>query len=414
MPSAVADTQIRATPETGCRPFWNRQVLLLMAVTFLVYSNNSVFFKFYEHLTALEIAPESFGLLIGIFSSVSLVLRPVVSSFLHPANARRGLYAGALLATCALAAYSGAFGFWSLFLVRLFHGFAFVVLGSALITLMVEYIPRDRSAHFFGIMTIVTLIPNTLLPPVLPAIDALLGGFTNMLIGFGLVTLMVFPLIKGVGQPQGDNAAGCNMSRPGGKAILSNLRRKPLLLTLAAMLCMYSAYAVVFYYLDGYGRSIGITKTGFFLTLATAGEIVIRLLAGSAFDRFHKTWTAILSMLVLGGGYLLLAGANGTFLFYASGIILGLGWGVAMPVFSGILFDLSKPEFRAFNTNLGMQVFQGGFFLGPLLFGPMIGSLGFRGLFYAGAVLSIAAAVILYAVIWKGEKCNLIKTGRVK
>ena len=56
----------------------------------------------------------------------------------------------------------------------------------------------------------------------------------------------------------------------------------------------------------------------------------------------------------------------GVFGFFALGGLLGLGWGVVMPVLNALLFDRSRPKLRAFNTNLGLQMFQGGFFVGPL------------------------------------------------
>jgi predicted MFS family arabinose efflux permease len=375
---------------------WTKQVFVLMAVTFLVYSNTSVFFQFYEYLNTLKIDPKSIGLLIGIFSSVSLILRPFVSSFLHPANASRYLYAGAILAIGALLSYSVAFGFWSMLLVRLLHGFAFVIVGAALITIIVEFIPKNKSAQFFGLLTIVTIIPNTILPPVLPVMSRVLGGFTNMLIGFALVTMLVFPLIKTAGAPKNKAERPQSFVRLTGKEIFENLANRHVFLILTAMLCLYSAYALVFYYLDGYGRSLGFTSAGLFLTLATASEIGIRLFAGSVFDRFNKAGTAIVAMLALAIGYVMLACVGGNLFFCFIGAFLGLGWGVAMPVFNGILFDISDQKYRAFNANLGMQIFQGGFFLGPLLFGPMVAPFGFKSLFWVSAGLSAIAAIFVF------------------
>jgi predicted MFS family arabinose efflux permease len=397
MGTASTLAEASTTPRDGRSSLWNRQVMLLMAVTFLVYSNNSVFFYFYEYLGTLKINPGYFGLLIGIFSSVSLVLRPFVSSFIHPTNAYRYLYAGAVLVIGALFGYSLALGFWSMLFVRLLHGFAFVLLGSALITIMVGFMPKGRSANFFGLLAIVTIIPNSIIPPVLPILEHFLGGFSRMLICFAATTLLVFPLIKAAGSPERKAEELQSTRRLSGKEIFEDLANRRVLLTLAAMLCLYCAYALVFFYLDGYGKSIGITGTGLFLTLATASEIGIRLFAGSAFDRFDKGRTAMISMLFLAAGYALLSLVNGNLFLYFVGILLGLGWGVAMPVFNGILFDISEKKFQAFNTNLGMQIFQGGFFLGPLLFGPMVIPFGFRSLFYVSAALSVAAAVIVFS-----------------
>ena len=52
-----------------------------------------------------------------------------------------------------------------------------------------------------------------------------------------------------------------------------------------------------------------------------------------------------------------------------------------MPVFNALLLDVSGSRLRAFNTNLGMQMFQAGFFFGPFIGAPIVAGLGFSRLF---------------------------------
>ncbi len=155
---------------------WNRELFLIFAVVFLAYGNMSVFFQFYEYLRTLPIDPKWFGLLIGAYSAISLAVRPVVSPLFHSGNARRYLYVGAIMVMAALSFYGLASGFLSMLLVRCFHGLAFVVMGAALMALMIDHIPEGRSAQVFGLLGIVTLLPNTVVPPMLPFLDGLLGG----------------------------------------------------------------------------------------------------------------------------------------------------------------------------------------------------------------------------------------------
>jgi len=79
--------------------------------------------------------------------------------------------------------------------------------------------------------------------------------------------------------------------------------------------------------------------------------------------------------------------------FYAMGLFMGLGWGVAMPVLSGLVFDLSEVRFRALNTNLSMQMFQAGFLVGPLVGAPILAHFGYVGLYYACCGVSLAGVV---------------------
>jgi hypothetical protein len=99
--------------ETSTSPSgWNRELLFVLGATFLAYANNSVFFQFYEYLQSLPIEARWFGLLISVFSAVSLLVRPIASSLLHGGNAYRCLLAGTVLviATLASSAWAATFG----------------------------------------------------------------------------------------------------------------------------------------------------------------------------------------------------------------------------------------------------------------------------------------------------------------
>ncbi|MFH0731249.1 MAG: MFS transporter [Pseudomonadota bacterium] len=397
MSDAAAPPQVDPKPETSfVALLFTRKFFCLMGAAFLAYANISVFFGFYDHLRSLPIDPTDFGFLIGALAAVALLVRPVISPFFHAGNARLFLFSGTLLAVVSLAAYSLATGFWSLLAVRMLHGLSFAVVGTALMTLIVEVIPAQRSAQFFGYLAVVTLIPNTIVPPVLPFLDAHLGGFNRILLMFAALTLLMFPLVWAVGGNGSERAekkkAGAGLT---GSEILENLKDLHVIRLLFSMLMLYCAHALIFFFLDGYGRSIGVAYAGVFLTLSTVGEIGIRVAAGGVFDRMDKTRLSAWSLAGLCLCYIALAHIPGKWVFFALGLLFGIGWGIAMPVFNGLMFDVSKPRFRAFNINLGLQMFQGGFFLGPLIGAPILAAWGYATIYHLCAGMSLLAAGIM-------------------
>jgi predicted MFS family arabinose efflux permease len=235
-----------------------------------------------------------------------------------------------------------------------------------------------------------------MIPPALPFLTRLMGGFPQVLILFALVNLLMFPLVlaaRSIKGTQQDPSVSSPLSR---REILQDLGDRRVVLLLGSMLLLYSAHALVFFFLDGYGRSLGIAATGFFLTLSTLGEIGVRLGAGSFFDRGNKAALAALTMAGLAVVYILLALVTDGIPFFCIGLLLGLGWGIAMPVFNGLIFDVSPPRLRAFNTNLGLQMFQAGFFLGPFLGAPVAMNLGFPALFVLCALFSALSAAMAF------------------
>ncbi|EKD39937.1 MAG: hypothetical protein ACD_75C00239G0001 [uncultured bacterium] len=373
----------------------SRKFFCLMGAAFLAYANISVFFGFYDHLRTLPIDPADYGVLIGALAAVALLVRPVISPFFHAGNARPLLFLGTSLAVASLAAYSLAGGFWSLLLIRVLHGISFAVVGTALMTLIVEVIPKDRSAQFFGYIAVVTLIPNTLVPPFLPLLNTLLGGFNQILLAFAALTLLMFPLVwaiedKGTGKEDQKTSTGLT-----DREIIEDLRDPRVILLLLSMLMLYCGHALIFFFLDGYGRSIGVAYAGVFLTLSTIGEIGVRVVAGSVFDRLDKIRLSIWTLAGLAICYFILAHVSGMWLFFGLGLLFGLGWGIAMPVFNGLMFDVSKPRFRALNINLGLQMFQAGFFLGPIIGAPLLARWGYGTIYHLCAGLSLLAVMLM-------------------
>ncbi len=225
-----------------------------------------------------------------------------------------------------------------------------------------------------------------------------MGGYNRILLFFAALMLFLFPLIYATSGKSGERTGETGPSVLSFREIMEDLKSGPIIRILAAMLLLYAGHAMVFFFLEGYGKSIQVAYAGVFLTLSTAGEIGIRLVAGSFFDRIDKARLAACSLAGLCLAYIALTQVTGKGGLYILGLVFGVGWGVAMPVFNGLILEISRPRFRAFNINLGMQMFQAGFFLGPLVGAPLLARFGYGPLYHFCAGLSLLAAILM---IWK-------------
>lgn len=373
---------------------FTREFLALNGIAFLAISNMAVFFQFYLYLNTLPISPEWYGFLIAVFSVTGLVLRPLVSPYLHFGNARIWIFISTVGVIVSLLGYSLALDFWGMSLVRAVHGIAYAILGIAINARMVGLIPPSKSGQAFGLVTVVMLLPFAVIPPVLDAATRQLGGFAAVLNLAAALMLLAFPLALAVKTPagKGRDMAGRRLSIGD---LAGNLKDRRIIVLLLVMLLLYSGYTPIFFFLEGYAKKIGIPNPGLFFTLSTVSEIGVRLLAGQLFDRVSKVRLAAGSLAAIGLGYLALAHLSGPAMFYGLGIFLGLGWGVVMPVLNALLFDISPAHLKGLNTNLGVQMFQGGFFVGPFVGGLALSYGDFRSLYYFCAVLIFCATALM-------------------
>jgi len=364
---------------------------------FLTFCNIAVFFQFHQYLGTLPIAPDTFGLLIALFSVTVLVIRPVASPFVHPSNARRWITISCISVVVSLILYNEALDFWSMALVRLVHGAAYVILATAVLSKLVGCIPKDRSGQAFGLISVITVLPYAVVPPLLDPLNRWCGGFLKVLDLSAVVMILAFPLLLWV-KKGSEDPTHASSQQAGLRDLGEAVRNIRIILLLVLSLVVWTTFTAVFYFLKEYGTSIGVANPGWFFTCSTAAEMAVRLLAGPLFDRLDKSLMLAGSLVCLAAGYFIMAHTSEPFVFYAMGLWLGLGWGVSMPLLSGLMFDISEPRFRALNSNLTMQMFQTGFFVGPLAGGLILVHGGYFALYYScGALLlaSVAAAIPL-------------------
>jgi MFS family permease len=192
----------------------------------------------------------------------------------------------------------------------------------------------------------------------------------------GAVVLLL-PLVR---PGQAEEAGGYAFNR---KDLIANMRQPVILALLGVSLLLYSSFAALFYYVQDFAKGMSIALPGLFFTLATAAEIATRLGLGPFLDKLGKKSGLLMALGILAAGYLVLPLAGGAWLFFGLAVVFGLAWGVAAPVISALIFDASEPRFRALNTNLGFEMMQGGYFVGPLLGGMLLDDWGYGVLFSA-------------------------------
>jgi DHA1 family tetracycline resistance protein-like MFS transporter len=127
---------------------------------------------------------------------------------------------------------------------------------------------------------------------------------------------------------------------------------------------------------------------GWLLSLFGAMQFLFAPLFGSLSDRVGRRPVLLLSMLVTGIDYVIMALAPSLPWLYLGRILSGIT-GASMTTASAYIADVSPPEKRAQNFGLIGAAFGLGFILGPAL-GGILGGMGERVPFWAAAGLSFA------------------------
>lgn len=380
---------------TTHRSLLNFGFITLNIFVLFAFSNLAVFFNFYGFLEQLTISPQWSGILIGIFSASALAVRPVISARLSINSAVFVLAAGLFLTIISLLLYGYVETLVPMLLLRILHGAAYVVMMSAAVTLLMVFMPPEKSGQGFGIITIMTLLPYAIVPYIMEHLSAAVSQatiYTYTALIMLPPAMLLLPLSRQVRSAGSAMTGGTSLS---GSDLLTNLRQPKIIMLLSANGLVFCVYSSMFFYLKTFCKMAGLGDPGLFFTVATCVMIATRIFFGHLFDRYNKGLLAAVSLLLFAAGVLMLSAMSSLAVFYTAAVIYGVGVGSATPLMNGLMFTISEPEFRGLNTNLILEMIDAGFFIGPAACGLAL-SAGFG---TEPILFALVAALIMSAFL---------------
>jgi predicted MFS family arabinose efflux permease len=362
----------------------------------LVTAIAALFFAFSGYLAHLGVTPATAGFIISADALAALIVQPIIAPLVHPGTSRRWLFGGSLTLAAALFMTGHVTSVLLLVTARLLQGTGFICVVSALVTMIVRFIPPEMSGRAFGWVSLIRLIPYAVIPPFFDFMKLAPSSFGSVL-NFAATAALVPVLVLALPKP--GRGAEHDCSRPPGlSGMLDSLRSPAVLMLLISALLFFCGYSAIFFYLKQFGAVIGIVNTSLFFTIATVMMIIVRLFGGWLFDRYSKVLLCIAGLLAVAACYALLPVCSNDRMFFILAGFSGLGWGIAMPLQAAVMFDISSPQMRGMNQNLLIVMMQGGFFLGPFIGGQMISRSGYTALFATLAAFTLAATVMMSLV----------------
>ena len=362
----------------------------------LVTAIAAQFFAFAGYLQLAGIDPRSVGLILSADALAALIIQPLIAPFIRAGNARRWLVGGSLLLAAALMMLTQVTSVVLLIGVRLLQGAGFICVLSALIALVVRFIPPAMSGRAFGWISLVRLIPYALIPFFFDLFSISSSSFPSLLHAAALVALLpALMLLLPAARRQDEDELPFS---PGLAGMIMSLRSPAVAMLLLSALLFFCGYAAVFFYLKEFIVAQSIGSNSLFFTTATLMMIAVRLLGSGLFDRCSKVWLCAAGLLLVSVSYALLPLCTGQRELILLAGTTGIGWGIVMPLQAAAMFDLSLPADRAMNQNLLVVTMQGGFFLGPVIGGQLLACGQFGLLFFVLAGLTLVASLITFCL----------------
>ncbi|WP_327078398.1 MFS transporter [Bacillus sinesaloumensis] len=362
--------------------FFIALVYFLLVTTMAVYAIQQ--FKASESMA---------GLAASIFVIGAVFARFFTGRYLDTIGRKKVLLVGVLLFFVPTLLYFTITNMYLLLLVRFIHGAAFGISTTALATIVIDVIPKERRgegiSYFFLNHTLAT------------SIGPFLGLFLNQHASFSMIFIvctllssvsLFLPLFLRI--PRSVMTEEQRNSLKGFK--LSNYFEKkaiPMSLMIAIMGFVYSG---VLAFMTPYATEINLLEAAsFFFLVYSIVLLFSRPITGKLLDKKGDNFVVYPSIISYALGLLILSQSHNSLTFLLSSVFIALGFGTMQSCFQAIAIKESPKHRVGLATSTFLICCDFGVGFGPFLLGTIIPTLGFRGLYLALAIV-LFLCIFLY------------------
>ncbi len=391
---------MNANPST--QRLFSFEFISLCLIIIAAFCNVSVFYSFYYYLGVIEIPTAWRGVLVGLEPMAAFALRLFVLPWLHVRNAYGIALASLGLLIAVSCSYLWATTVPAMIVLRVLHGAVFVLLTSAVISLIVNFIPGEKSGQGFSALSVATMIPYALVPPLTESLLPHVRNAADIYAGisvFSLAGILLMLAVRGRILSAVGRMDTVLMRRLSIAEMRDNFRQRAVTILLPAMLFIYLAHATFFYFMKNLSLQTGTGNVGVFFTVSMLMMIIVRVFGTVVFDKMDKMKLIVAALAALIFCLVALPGTRSLSAYIILAAVYGGSIGVVLPMLNALLFSASMPALRGLNTNMSLFAMDAGYFLTPYLGGMLI-TLGadFSTLFYAAAGFTLLCFSLILAL----------------
>ena len=336
-------------------------------------------------------ATHEIGLVIGIFTVSSVILRPYFGKLTDIYGLRKFLLIGTALFALPYITYIFIDSTTILMPVRFFHGLTYGIYLTAVYAYVANLAPENRRGEVIGVFSLISTTGMAIFPALSTFIISTTNNFTILFLLGSAMVIVAFIAVYIIDEQQITSEETAPVS------IMAVLTRKPVIISSLTLCTMAATYGTIFTFLPVYAPSKGIYDISLFFIVYSVFTLSSRIFAGKMSDKYGR-YKVILPFMVLNMmSLLLLTVMNSTIIMLAVAALFGLGFGGFIPALNAYLVDETRREERASSLAVFSSFIDIGIAFGAILFGFIAHLKDYPTMFIAAAIF-IVFGFILFAV----------------
>ncbi len=344
------------------------------------------------YLSRFQAKEAEIGLLVGIFSFSSLILRPIVGRGLLHIPERRFMIGGALLCMMSSVAYLLAPPFWAFLVVRIFHGIALALFATSAFTLVANITPETHRGQLISYFYLAMNLAFALGP----YFGMLLVNRFSFVVPFwvcaGLSLCALFITMK----LEKKNVIPLENQSFEIKTLLSREALPPSII--AFMLNVIWGTICAFFPL--YALRHGVLNPGIFFMSSAITLMLWRTLGGKILDIYDRKKVIIPCLTVIILSLAILTFSTTLPMFILVAVIMGTGWALLYPsLLIFVIENTGSARGPAMGTFTGLADLGTG--IGPMILGIILQWTNYPIMFFSLTLIGAINLLYFYYAIGK-------------
>ena len=378
---------------TGRDILWTRSFSLTMVGMLFLFIPFSLYMPVLPAylLEELHSSMQAAGAINGVFLAAAVLFRAQTSRLEAHFGVRRVLLVSGFMFMATNVLYLAAGTVSSIMLIRFLSGACFAVANTSIMALGSRLIPMTRKGEGLAYLTAMVLAGGAIGPYIGLSLSDAYGYhavfiFSALSTLLGLLVAGAIPVLEELApvQPRFSFHELFEI-----KAIPASL----ILLVLAV------SYGGVLTFVAVYAKELHLPLvTEYFFVVMAIASVVSRLATGRMFDRLGPDTAVYLSIVTLAGGLLTLGGIHTTACMLAAAVLIGIGFGMAVPSLQTLAIQYSPAHRISAVTATFFTCLDGGIGLGAYLLGGGIHFFGYANVYLALGVATFGCILPYYVI----------------
>ena len=294
-----------------------------------------------QYVLSLGGTASQIGLAIGVFTLVSVVIRPNFGKLVDTYGRKRFMIFGAGLFALLFSLYGQVHAIVPLCFLRAAHGVAHGCYMPAVYAYVADLAPLNRRGEAMGIYGVSNVVAMALFPAIGSAIISGSANFSTLFILSTVIAAGSFLSVCFVDETSQEG-------RKGGKvSIMAAVRQRSVLVASLTLFSAATVYGAVVTFLPVYAPNRGLKNVGVFFTTYAIFTLISRVIAGKLSDRFGRRRVILPFLVVVAIAVFLLPLLRDLYLLLLIGACFGLGFGAFMPALNAFVVDETTPGQRS-------------------------------------------------------------------